>query len=81
MTEERIDDLALLRVGEFAKLLQVDRATIHRWQCSGRIPSSIHIGRCVRRRAAEIRDWINAGCPAAGRWRWPRADESRRNAR
>ena len=57
-----------LNAEEVAKLLSVSLRHIHALNASGRLPRPIRLGRSVRWRADELRDWLNAGCPARDRW-------------
>ncbi len=59
----------LLTVGQAAEQLQISRATFYAQYSSGRIgPQFVRIGRCVRIRARELEDWVNAGMPPRDRW-------------
>jgi predicted site-specific integrase-resolvase len=57
---------------QVAERLQIRRETLFRWSCSGRFPVAIlRLGAARRIRAAELADWILAGCPSRAAWRWP----------
>lgn len=59
----------------FAELLGVSMATFHRMKAAGKLPRQIELSRgCHRWRLAEVRDWIDAGCPSVKEW------EARRHA-
>ena len=62
---------ALLSVPDVAAAIGCNPATVWRFISSGRFgPAVIHIGRLARVRPAEFDAWIEAGCPARGRWEW-----------
>ena len=62
----------LLNITQVAEALGVARASVRRYHDAGRLPKAVHIGRSCRWRAAEIEDWIIAGCPPRCEWRWPK---------
>ena len=70
MSTEASTDCWMLTADEFAEKLGVARSTIYRFDAAGKIPQPIKIGNCCRWRAAEILDWIRAGCPPRTRWQW-----------
>lgn len=45
-----------------AAIVGVSRRSWWRFVAEGRAPKPIRLGRCVRWRLLEIRDWINGGC-------------------
>ena len=45
-----------------AAIVGVSRRSWSRFVAEGRAPKPIRLGRCVRWRVAEIRNWIAAGC-------------------
>lgn len=55
----------LLRDREAAALCGI--STAHLWRCwaAGRFPRGVLIGRCRRWSTQELREWIEAGCPAS----------------
>ena len=59
---------ALLTDVEAAALCGMSRSGWRGADAAGRIPRSLHIGRCCRWRAEEIRKWIDAGCPPRAKW-------------
>jgi excisionase family DNA binding protein len=66
----------LLRDVEVAQLLGVGRSTVLKWRKSRLIPEPVAVGGATRWRLAELRAWVEAGCPAQGErregreWRW-----------
>lgn len=63
----------LLAVGaqETAAMIGIGEATLWRLNSQGRIPAPVRLGRRTLWRVREIEDWLAAGCPARGAWRWP----------
>jgi predicted DNA-binding transcriptional regulator AlpA len=53
----------LINLSEVARLLEVSQRKVWALLSSGRMPQPIRIGRCVRWRIDEIRNWEAAGCP------------------
>jgi len=64
----------LLTAQDLAAKLQVSLRSVRRLDLAGRLPAPVTIGRAVRWRANEIRDWCNAGCPKRNRWTWQPAE-------
>lgn len=60
----------LLSHKELSQLLNIHRATLHRWRSTELVPEPVYIGAAPRWRADEIEAWLNAGCPPARRWRY-----------
>lgn len=58
----------LIDADEAAELLGVARATLYRLDAKGRIPRAVHLGRLRRWSRAELRRWVDAGCPSRSRW-------------
>lgn len=56
-----------------ARLLQVSKRTLMRLRSAGKLPRPVHFGRLVRWRTAEVREWVEAGCPALSFWEPPAA--------
>lgn len=61
-------DPLLLSAAQTAQALGVSVRTVRAWDSGGRIPSPRRIGRATRWDAAELRDWIAAGCPEWRKW-------------
>lgn len=57
-----------LDVEAVAWLLDVSARHVWALNSSGRMPSAVRLGRSVRWRANEIREWLEAGCPTRERW-------------
>ena|SRR5438445_4308597 len=55
-----------------AALLSISRPHLERLESAGAIgPARIKLGRSVRFRLEEVRDWIRCGCPRRVEWTWP----------
>lgn len=53
----------LISADELAKLMQVSERTLWRLLSAGKVPQPVRIGRNTRWRYAEVREWIEKGCP------------------
>lgn len=53
----------LISAEELAKLIQVSERTLWRLLSAGKVPQPVRIGRNTRWRYAEVREWIEKGCP------------------
>jgi excisionase family DNA binding protein len=53
----------LITATQFAELLNVSERTLYRLKSTNSLPEPIHLGGSVRWRLAEIRRWIEKGCP------------------
>ncbi len=53
----------LLDVGAVAALLDCSRRHVYRLADAGRIPRPVKLGQLVRWRRAELREWLDGGCP------------------
>jgi predicted DNA-binding transcriptional regulator AlpA len=59
----------LIDARSFAALMAVSLATFHRMKVAGKLPRPIELSAgCHRWRLAEVRDWIDAGCPCRKEW-------------
>ena len=58
----------LLPAAEAAKLLSISERHFYKLHSSGRVPRPIRLGRAVRWRADELRDWLAAGAPSRSQW-------------
>ena len=67
----------LLDVKQVADLLHCSARTVQRHVGDGLIPPPVRIGRLVRWRAAEIDNWLDAGCPPMADLRGDREEVSR----
>jgi predicted DNA-binding transcriptional regulator AlpA len=57
-----------LPAADVAKLLGISQRHLHNLNATGRLPRPIRLGRSTRWRVDELRDWLNAGCPARDKW-------------
>ncbi len=65
------DTPLLIDTSEVLRILSMSRAGYHKARNSGRFaPMAIKIGKKVLHRNQEVKDWVNAGCPPASKWRW-----------
>ena len=68
----------LLSGPEVARRLGIGISTLHALRRADRLPlATIRLGRAVRYRADELRDWTAAGCPARRAWEAMRAEKPR----
>lgn len=62
-------ELSLLLSGDaLARLLQVSKRSLMRLRSAGKLPRPVQLGRSVRWRSTEIREWVAAGCPPLAIW-------------
>jgi excisionase family DNA binding protein len=61
--ETRERTAVLIPAEELATMLGVSERTLWRLLSAGKLPEPVRIGRNTRWRAAEVRDWIEQGCP------------------
>jgi hypothetical protein len=61
-------DALLINAGDLAKLLDRSETALRRDDKAGRIPRSIALGGAKKWRIAEIRLWVEAGCPRRSIW-------------
>jgi excisionase family DNA binding protein len=54
----------LISAEEVAKLIHVSERTLWRLLSAGKFPQPVRIGRSTRWRSAEVREWIEKGCPS-----------------
>lgn len=72
-------DPMLIDGRHFAQLLAVSMATLNRRKAAGKLPRPIELSRgCHRWRLAEVRAWIEAGCPPLKEWAARQATAGRR---
>ncbi len=62
-----------MSAGDAAKLLDISPRHLAKLYASGRLPAPVRLGRAVRWRSDELRDWLAAGCPPRDRWESLRA--------
>lgn len=61
--ETRESPAVLIPAEVFASMLGVSERTLWRLLSAGKVPEPLRIGRNARWRAAEVREWIERGCP------------------
>ena len=61
-------DRLALSAAEVAKLLGISERHLWALNSSGRLPRPVRLGRAVRWNLAELRGWLDAGCPERSRW-------------
>ena len=60
----------LYDAAELAELLGVSVRSIRRLDARGELPMPLCLGRAIKWRAEEIRQWCREGCPPRSRWTW-----------
>ena len=58
----------LVPAAEAARLCGVSRAFWYSLLSAGRTPVPIRLGRRTLWRVSELKEWVEAGCPARERW-------------
>ena len=53
----------LLKSGALAQILNLSKRTVHRLNCTGKIPCPVKINGSIRWRQSDIDLWIELGCP------------------
>jgi len=67
----------LLTATQAAQLLNVSERHFYKMHASGRVPLPVRLGRAVRWRASELRDWLEAGAPNRAKWQARRKTRQR----
>jgi excisionase family DNA binding protein len=57
---------ALLNADEVAAMLGISERTLWRLLSAGKVPEPVRFGRSTRWRLADVKEWIEEGCPAGG---------------
>lgn len=65
---DRKDQAALISAARLAGMLSISERTLRRLLDAGKLVRPVRIGRSVRWRLAEVREWIDAGCPGLREW-------------
>lgn len=60
----------LIGAGDVARELGVSIKTVRRLDLARKLPRPVRLGRTVRWRRQELRDWVLAGCPRRDEWTW-----------
>ncbi len=68
-------EILLASAKTLAQIIGLSLRTIRRMDAAGEIPRPIRRGRVVRWRLAEIRSWVEAGCP--DRMTWEHMEDSK----
>ena len=66
---EFLDEPVLISAERVAKMMSISVRSLWRLLSAGRLVPPVRLGRCVRWRLAEVREWIDAGCPQHDEWR------------
>ena len=53
----------LMKIDSVAHLLQLSKRTVHRLNCTGKIPSPVKINGSIRWRKRDIELWLDLDCP------------------
>lgn len=56
----------LLNADEVAAMLGISERTLWRLLSAGKVPEPVRFGRSTRWRLADVKEWIEDGCPAGG---------------
>lgn len=73
MSKIASENRLLLSTGEAAEVCGVSLRTWRSWDAAGLVPAPLRIGRSCFWRTAELRAWVNAGCPRRDRWNYTAA--------
>ena len=60
------DTTTLLSAEEVAAMLGVSERTLWRLLSAGKFTEPVRFGRSTRWRLADVKDWIDRGCPVGG---------------
>lgn len=58
------DEPLLITATEFANMMRISLRSLWRMRNAGLLPQPIRLGGTVRWRLAEVREWIDSGCPS-----------------
>jgi predicted DNA-binding transcriptional regulator AlpA len=58
-----LDGVALINATQLAKLLGISERSLYRLKSTGQLPEPISLGGSVRWNLAQVRIWIDQGCP------------------
>lgn len=59
----------LVDAQQLAQLLSLGLRTIRAMDAAGKLPAPIRLSPgCVRWRTADVREWVQAGCPERSEW-------------
>lgn len=61
--------VAIYTLEGVATLLDVSTRTIQRYVASGQMPEPIRLKKNLWWLVADIKSWLEAGCPSAAKWR------------
>jgi excisionase family DNA binding protein len=56
----------LLTAKELAAMLGISKRTLWRLLSAGKVSKPVRFGRNTRWRVAEVKEWIDLGCPVGG---------------
>jgi predicted DNA-binding transcriptional regulator AlpA len=67
-TERADQDVLLTDIKGLETMLERDERSLWRDHAAGRLPRPIKLGKLTKWRVAEIREWVEAGCPDRKTW-------------
>lgn len=68
--EVPVHEREVWRVDELAGVLGISATQVRHLDKEEAIPAPVWVGNTKTWRAAEVRDWLAAGCPERSRWTW-----------
>jgi predicted DNA-binding transcriptional regulator AlpA len=75
--EEAGPDVLLIDIKGLARMLGRSERALWRDLSAGRLPRQVKLGGMTKWRVAEIRDWVDAGCPDRATWEGSRKPSRR----
>lgn len=79
-TDEESSSITLLLTTEsLARQLQISKRSLQRLRSAGKLPQPVNLGGSIRWRTEEIRQWVEAGCPALSIWQSTVLPEARKS--
>jgi predicted DNA-binding transcriptional regulator AlpA len=66
--EEAEPEVLLVDIKGLARMLGRSERALWRDQSAGRLPRPVALGGMTKWRVAEIREWVEAGCPDRAAW-------------
>lgn len=62
-TVSSVDEPLLITAAELADMMRISLRSLWRMRSVGQLPQPIRLGGTVRWRLAEVKEWIDLGCP------------------